>query len=91
MLEPAIDRLRRDGVTHLAVYGTALWLPPALLQAGFERREWIISLERHPRPAVRSASRAGRCTVRCSPTTWAGWPRWTRPSSSRPTNWPAAS
>ncbi len=50
VLEPAIDRLRRDGATHLAVYGTALWLPPALLHAGFERREWIVSLERHPRP-----------------------------------------
>lgn len=49
VLEPAIERLRRDGVTHLAVYGTALWLPPALLHAGFQRREWIISLERHPR------------------------------------------
>ncbi|MFZ2359572.1 MAG: GNAT family N-acetyltransferase [Anaerolineae bacterium] len=50
VLRPAIDRLRRDGVTHLAVYGTALWLPPALLQAGFQRHEWIVSLERHPRP-----------------------------------------
>ena len=50
VLEPAISRLRVEGVTHLAVYGTALWLPPALLRAGFERREWIVSLERHPRP-----------------------------------------
>jgi ribosomal-protein-alanine N-acetyltransferase len=50
VLEPAASRLRADGVTHLAVYGTALWLPPALLHVGFERREWIVSLERHPRP-----------------------------------------
>jgi ribosomal-protein-alanine N-acetyltransferase len=50
VLESAIDRLRAEGVTHLAVYGTALWLPPALLRAGFERWEWIVSLERHPRP-----------------------------------------
>jgi ribosomal-protein-alanine N-acetyltransferase len=50
VLEPAVSRLRVDGVTHLAVYGTALWLPPALLRAGFQRREWITSLERHPRP-----------------------------------------
>jgi ribosomal-protein-alanine N-acetyltransferase len=50
VLAPAMGRLRVDGVTHLAVYGTALWLPPALLRAGFQRREWIVSLERHPRP-----------------------------------------
>jgi [ribosomal protein S18]-alanine N-acetyltransferase len=50
VLEPAINRLRLDGGTHLAVYGTELWLPPALMRAGFERREWIVSLERHPRP-----------------------------------------
>lgn len=50
VLEPAASRLRADGVTHLAVYGTALWLPPALLHVGFQRREWIASLERHPRP-----------------------------------------
>ncbi len=50
VLEPAMSRLRSAGVTHLAVYGTALWLPPALLHADFERREWIVSLERHARP-----------------------------------------
>lgn len=50
VLEPAASRLRREGVTHLAVYGTALWLPPLLLKTGFLRHEWIISLERHPRP-----------------------------------------
>jgi ribosomal-protein-alanine N-acetyltransferase len=50
VLDPAAGRLRSAGVTHLAVYGTALWLLPALLHVGFERREWIVSLERHPRP-----------------------------------------
>lgn len=50
VLEPAARRLRAGGVTHLAVYGVALWLPPALLHVGFRRREWIITLERHPRP-----------------------------------------
>jgi ribosomal-protein-alanine N-acetyltransferase len=50
VLEAAANRLHRDGATHLAVYGTALWLPPVLLRAGFERSEWIVSLERHPRP-----------------------------------------
>jgi [ribosomal protein S18]-alanine N-acetyltransferase len=50
VLEPAISRLLSEGATHLAVYGTALWLPPALLRTGFERREWIVSLERHSRP-----------------------------------------
>lgn len=51
VLEPAVSHLRLTRVTHLAAYGTALWLPPALLRAGFERREWIVSLERHARPA----------------------------------------
>lgn len=50
VLEPAIARLRIAGVASLAAYGTALWLPPALMRAGFERREWIVTLERHPRP-----------------------------------------
>jgi ribosomal-protein-alanine N-acetyltransferase len=50
VLQSAAGRLRTEGVTHLAVYGTALWLPPALLRAGFQRREWIVSLERHARP-----------------------------------------
>ncbi len=50
VLEPAINRLRAEGVTRLAVYGTALWLPPTLLRAGFQRHDWIVSLERHPRP-----------------------------------------
>ncbi len=50
VLQSATVRLRVEGVTHLAVYGTALWLPPVLLRAGFERHEWIVSLERHARP-----------------------------------------
>jgi ribosomal-protein-alanine N-acetyltransferase len=50
MLEPTASRLRQEGVAHLAVYGTALWLAPLLLKTGFLRHEWIISLERHPRP-----------------------------------------
>lgn len=62
VLDPAAGRLRSAGVTHLAVYGTALWLPPALLHAGFERREWIVSLERHPRPMP--GLPAGPATVR---------------------------
>ena len=60
VLEPAASRLRADGVTHLAVYGTALWLPPALLHVGFERREWIVSLERHPRPMPDLPARLAR-------------------------------
>ena len=52
VLAPLLDHLRERGMSHLAVYGTALWLAPALTRAGFERREWIVSLERHPRPAV---------------------------------------
>jgi ribosomal-protein-alanine N-acetyltransferase len=50
MLEPAASRLRQEGITHLAVYGTTLWLAPLLLKIGFLRYEWIVSLERHPRP-----------------------------------------
>lgn len=50
VLQAAAGRLRTEGITHLAVYGTALWLPPALLRSGFQRREWIVSLERHARP-----------------------------------------
>ncbi|MCB0243126.1 MAG: GNAT family N-acetyltransferase, partial [Anaerolineae bacterium] len=38
------------GATHLAAYGTALWLVPALQRAGFQRSEWIATLHRHPRP-----------------------------------------
>jgi hypothetical protein len=50
VLGPMINRLRRREVTHLAAYGTALWLVPALMRAGFQRLEWIVTLERHPRP-----------------------------------------
>jgi ribosomal-protein-alanine N-acetyltransferase len=50
VLTPLLDHLRGQAVTHLAVYGTALWLAPSLTRAGFERWEWIVSLERHPRP-----------------------------------------
>ncbi|MCS6844892.1 MAG: GNAT family N-acetyltransferase [Caldilineales bacterium] len=50
-LLPALaDQLRRRRFDHLAVYGTALWLAPPLLRAGFRRMDWIITLERHPRP-----------------------------------------
>ena len=52
VLAPLLDHLRERGISHLAVYGTALWLAPALTRAGFERREWIVSLERHPRPVA---------------------------------------
>lgn len=52
VLAPLLDHLRERGINHLAVYGTALWLAPALTRAGFERREWIVSLERHPRPVA---------------------------------------
>lgn len=50
LLEPLMHRLRLRGLEHLAMYGTALWLVPLLLRAGFERIDWIITLERHPRP-----------------------------------------
>ncbi len=52
LLDPLLDHLRTRGINHLAVYGTALWLAPALTRAGFDRREWIVTLERHPRPAA---------------------------------------
>ena len=52
MLNPLLDHLREHGISHLAVYGTALWLAPPLTRVGFERREWIVSLERHPRPVA---------------------------------------
>ncbi len=52
VLAPLLDHLRERGISHLAVYGTALWLAPSLTRAGFERWEWIVSLERHPRPVV---------------------------------------
>lgn len=51
-LNPLLDHLREHGISHLAVYGTALWLAPPLTRVGFERREWIVSLERHPRPVA---------------------------------------
>ena len=47
-----LEHLRAHAISHLAVYGTALWLAPSLTRAGFERWEWIVSLERHPRPVV---------------------------------------
>lgn len=50
LLPPLADQLRRRRFDHLAVYGTALWLAPPLLRAGFQRIDWIITLERHPRP-----------------------------------------
>lgn len=50
VLDPLLDHLAAAGIGHLAVYSTALWLAPALTRAGFERHEWIVSLERHPRP-----------------------------------------
>lgn len=50
-LLPALaESLRSRGFTGLAVYATALWLAPTLLRAGFQRIDWIITLERHPRP-----------------------------------------
>lgn len=52
VLEPLQGRLWERGATHMAAYGTALWLVPALQRAGFERTEWIVSLQRHPRPLV---------------------------------------
>ena len=50
VLPPLVERLRRRGATHLATYGTALWIVPALMRAGFERLEWIVNLERHAQP-----------------------------------------
>ncbi|MEZ4768385.1 MAG: GNAT family N-acetyltransferase [Caldilineales bacterium] len=56
VLEPLQVRIRARGATHLAAYGTALWLVPALQRAGFQRREWITNLERHPRPLALESS-----------------------------------
>lgn len=55
VLEPVQARLRARGVTHLAAYGTATWLTPALQRAGFDRAEWIVNLHRHPRPLALDA------------------------------------
>ena len=52
MLAPLLDHLQQRGMSHLAVYATVLWLAPPLARVGFERREWIVSLERHPRPVA---------------------------------------
>ena len=52
VLAPLLEHLRAHAISHLAVYGTALWLAPSLTRAGFERWEWIVSLERHPRPVA---------------------------------------
>lgn len=50
VLEPLIRQLREGEISRLAAYGTALWIVPALIRAGFQRVEWIVTLERHPRP-----------------------------------------
>ncbi|MCB0204898.1 MAG: GNAT family N-acetyltransferase [Anaerolineae bacterium] len=55
VLEPLQERLSQRGATHLAAYGTALWLVPALQRAGFRQFEWIAMLERHPRPLALKA------------------------------------
>lgn len=50
VLVPLSEGLRGHRVSHLAAYGTALWLVPALMRVGFQRLAWILTLERHPRP-----------------------------------------
>lgn len=62
LLEPLAQQLSQRGVAQLAVYGTALWLPPLLLRVQFQRIDWIVTLERHPRPlpAARVAAAAIR-------------------------------
>lgn len=50
VLEPLQGRLQERGATHLATYGMAVWLTPALQRAGFQRAEWIVTLKRHSRP-----------------------------------------
>lgn len=60
VLEPAIQRLREQEISRLAVYGTALWIVPALLRAGFQRVEWIVTLERHPRPLAEAPESPAR-------------------------------
>lgn len=52
VLDPLIGHLREQAVSHLVAYGTAPWLVPALRRSGFQRREWIVTLERHARPAT---------------------------------------
>lgn len=49
VLPPALTALRAASITRLAVYATALWLPPLLERAGFAPYEWLITLERHAR------------------------------------------
>ncbi len=50
LLETLFTQLSRRGVKQLAVYGTALWLPPLLLRFQFQRVDWIVTLERPARP-----------------------------------------
>lgn len=64
VLEPLITWLRKRQVTHLAVYGTEMWLAPALIQVGFDRLAWIVSLERHPQPVEAWRSVASPVDVR---------------------------
>jgi ribosomal-protein-alanine N-acetyltransferase len=52
VLDPLIGHLQQRAISHLAAYGTALWLVPALGRSGFQRREWIVTLERHARPVL---------------------------------------
>lgn len=53
MLLPTLIRiLQQEQATHLAVYVNTPWLEPPLSRAGFERYEWIVTLERHARPLV---------------------------------------
>ena len=91
VLDPLQVRLRERGATHLAAYGVALWLVPALQRAGFQRAEWIATLHRHPRPLTLEEMPDVSVCVRSSPTIWARWAHWTRPRSLRPFNWKAAS
>ncbi len=90
VLAPLLEHLRAHAISHLAVYGTALWLAPSLTRAGFERWEWIVSLERHPRPVADAYPPARFGSARWADTTWARSRHSTTPYSSRPISSPAA-
>ncbi|MEA3337323.1 MAG: GNAT family N-acetyltransferase [Chloroflexota bacterium] len=45
-----VEDLAARSIAHLAAYGTAVWLVPVLTRVGFERLDWIVTLERHARP-----------------------------------------
>jgi len=62
VLDGVYARLRSLGAHTLGVYATELWLPPTLSRFGFATLDWIVTLERHPRPPT--AAQPSQATLR---------------------------